>query len=268
MKKELRNSLFIMFLLSGCATSIPLRDSKPLHESKNPVMLIQYTYEAKEPGTQNLYFRDSNGKDFRVSVPKDVNPAEGILFELPSAGGLRLFRFSHPDANQPADVENVFPMFFPQAGKINHVGFFSFKYERDVLYVNPVRLEDSVAMLTKAIAKHGLKSEDIVNGYTGKPLPAKNDNGVVHYKTKSGAAARIKFEEKVWKCQNEENRRNLIILGTLRYVVNVTDGKISSVKVTNSSHSASKDFEDCAEKMLMESEATPATFSADIPVIF
>jgi len=261
--------LIVFLVLSlGCARSVKVGDSVAVESAANPVVMIQYRMPQAKKFSPSIYFRDSNGKEFRVTVPKDADPETGVVFELPVEGSVRVVKFSHPDANLPIDVERYFPSFFPEKGRINHIGFLSFKLEKDALYVSPIKREDSVEMLKRAEAKHGFNPADVVNAYTGKEIPLLVDNGVLQYQKVTSGQAKIEFEDKVWKCQTEETKKNLIILGSLRFLVNVDAGKISEVKVLKSNHSASQDFEACADKLLRQAEVSQASFKADIPIIF
>lgn len=254
--------------LCSCATMVPVRSEVSTATAKNPIIMIQYRMSAVKQFSPSIYFRDSSGKEFRVPMPKDADPENGVVFELPVQGAVRVVKFSHPDASTPIDVERFFPVFYPEPGRINHIGFLAFKLETDALYVSPIRRNEAVDMFKKALTKHSFAEGEVVNAYTGKPIPQTTDNGVLKYQYGASNKAKIEFEEKVWKCQTEENKRNLIILGSLRFHMNVTSGKITEVKLVKSNHSASQDFESCAEKLLHQAEVSPDTFQADIPIIF
>lgn len=256
-------------LTLSCATSIPVKDAAAtLSDSAHPVIMIQYRVSSKKEGSHSLYFRDSAGKQYRVTLPKTSTPEEGAVFELPVQGAVRLVKFSHPDASLPIDVERFFPVFHPEKGLINHIGFLSFKLEPDALFVSPIKRDEAAELLKRALKKYRLSETGIVNAYTGKPIPAHIDTGVLQYQYVSTKTASIEFEDKVWACHTEEQKRNLIVMGTLRFLVSVDKGKINDVKVLRSEHSATQDFETCAERMIRQAEVSPSSFKADLPVIF
>lgn len=259
----------LALLLASCATSIPVKDSQAtLSDSQHPVIMIQYRVSSKREGSHSLYFRDSAGKQYRVTLPKTSTPEEGAVFELPVQGAVRLVKFSHPDASLPIDVERFFPVFYPEKGLVNHIGFLSFKLEPDALFVSPVKRDEAAELLKRALKKYRISETGIVNAYTGKPIPAQLDTGVLQYQYVSSKTASIEFEDKVWACHTEENKRNLIVMGTLRFLVSVDKGKINDVRVLRSEHSATQDFESCAERMIKQAEVSQATFKADLPIIF
>ncbi|MEQ1878041.1 MAG: hypothetical protein ABL958_15465, partial [Bdellovibrionia bacterium] len=67
---KLLSTLFIFGLL-GCATSIPVRSSMSVENAANPVILVQYRMPTAKKFSPSIYFRDSAGKQYRITVPKD-----------------------------------------------------------------------------------------------------------------------------------------------------------------------------------------------------